>query len=727
MTDLSSILKDGANVDMPGLRNFLTTMQSSVNALVANQGVGSLVYATWDELSATSTDGLTDGAGARVYQDDGTHDDPISGETVDNEGVYRWHAADPSGWERVANLEAADAAAAATISKDWATSDAEPDPENAPGDQSAKTYAVRVQVTYEAFTPVARHLRGMSNQALDRASFGQPESLSLGGKMLRQVSEDGQHFLPGGIKTTIPEAQPERVYRPFRFAYTLDRGGTAVTPLALDWDDKIFAALNDDTMAAIRSYLAASGGIGGGFMQLDELRGDYGAYPVRIWPIADLADFIVAQVQDRGGQTYRAFERKAGSTSLAMIEGPAIMEGAFDLGQSTAGKSGDSVSLDRVAHFPASVISFAGTNQFYGDADLSASVGAADLAPLANLNADGQLPMVTRELALAQFRCDFGIAQTGTMTGTCWRGSTALVDLDKGGSTFNYVNSLAMFTDAHAMVQDYQRSGIVVKRLHLSQGENSSADGWDTDFAAYKGHYLEDIPPITGQADDPQFFIRQTNTIFGAHNNNWIAQNAVHDSGAAIMTSSAINLPLAADDHIHPTAIGIMIGGDQDAHAVACWERDGYWSLPRVADAATDFELSGTTLTVWVEIPRDTISFGKVLDKLAPPQVAQDGWFLTDGSTTIAITDIDYSIDTDGRGKVVMTLASAPGAGYILRYGDDNETDYPVGDPTDPPVWACRTGNVFCTTGHPSFWHRAGYDVPAFIRHPLRRERIEIS
>jgi hypothetical protein len=140
MTDISAILKDGSNIDMPALRNYLAAMQASVNALVGNQAIGSLVYATWAELAAVDTGDLADGAGARIYDDAGTHEDPVSGQTVANEGIYGWHSADPAGWQRIANSEAADAKAQAGIAKDWAEGDTAPDPDD-PTSKSAKAYA----------------------------------------------------------------------------------------------------------------------------------------------------------------------------------------------------------------------------------------------------------------------------------------------------------------------------------------------------------------------------------------------------------------------------------------------------------------------------------------------------------------------------------------------------------------------------------------------------------
>lgn len=70
----------------------------------------SVARSTWSELST-----LTGSANqtAAVFSDGGTHTDPILGTIVANEGIYRYSTS-PAGWERLANLEATDAATSAT-------------------------------------------------------------------------------------------------------------------------------------------------------------------------------------------------------------------------------------------------------------------------------------------------------------------------------------------------------------------------------------------------------------------------------------------------------------------------------------------------------------------------------------------------------------------------------------------------------------------------------------
>jgi len=59
-------------------------------------------YATWADLAA---DPGTAGESAVIYEDAGTHTDPVVGGTVSNTGVFLWSVS-PAGWERIADTEA---------------------------------------------------------------------------------------------------------------------------------------------------------------------------------------------------------------------------------------------------------------------------------------------------------------------------------------------------------------------------------------------------------------------------------------------------------------------------------------------------------------------------------------------------------------------------------------------------------------------------------------------
>lgn len=82
-------------------------------AAVAQTAGTATIYATWADLNAAI--GMSAGDSAVVFEDAGTHTDPVVGGTVANAGIYIYSAS-PAGWERVANTEAlsaADSAAAA--------------------------------------------------------------------------------------------------------------------------------------------------------------------------------------------------------------------------------------------------------------------------------------------------------------------------------------------------------------------------------------------------------------------------------------------------------------------------------------------------------------------------------------------------------------------------------------------------------------------------------------
>lgn len=87
---------------------------------LAQTTAGGTVYATWADLAAAT--GMTAGDSAVVFEDAGTHTDPVVGGTVANAGIYIYSAS-PAGWERVADTEAvkaADSAVAAEVSADAA-------------------------------------------------------------------------------------------------------------------------------------------------------------------------------------------------------------------------------------------------------------------------------------------------------------------------------------------------------------------------------------------------------------------------------------------------------------------------------------------------------------------------------------------------------------------------------------------------------------------------------
>lgn len=84
------------------------------------------VSPSWSDLRANPG---AAGESAIIYEDDGTHTDPVTSKTVANAGVYLWSES-PAGWQRVADTEALRA-------REWAEG-TEP---NGPGTKSAREYA----------------------------------------------------------------------------------------------------------------------------------------------------------------------------------------------------------------------------------------------------------------------------------------------------------------------------------------------------------------------------------------------------------------------------------------------------------------------------------------------------------------------------------------------------------------------------------------------------------
>lgn len=96
------------------IRNLFKTVEDSI----ADTSGGLLAFETWAELDAFDTEGVSVGQAAKVYEDEGTHTDPVSEATVDNAGVYRLAG---EGWERIAELEAEQAREAAEAAEAAAT------------------------------------------------------------------------------------------------------------------------------------------------------------------------------------------------------------------------------------------------------------------------------------------------------------------------------------------------------------------------------------------------------------------------------------------------------------------------------------------------------------------------------------------------------------------------------------------------------------------------------
>jgi hypothetical protein len=90
----------------------LSAQENAAAVLAANQYRVSIAYATYSALAAHSSP--TAGQSGAVFNDAGTHTDPVVGGTVSNAGVYRYSAS-PAGWERIANLESADVSSAVAI------------------------------------------------------------------------------------------------------------------------------------------------------------------------------------------------------------------------------------------------------------------------------------------------------------------------------------------------------------------------------------------------------------------------------------------------------------------------------------------------------------------------------------------------------------------------------------------------------------------------------------
>jgi hypothetical protein len=103
----------GDEPDKADIRTLFGTVEDQITAAIAN--ADAVVKETWTELDAVT--GQVAGKSGRVYDDAGTHTDPISGDTVDNEGIYVYvvgTGGDPTGWRWYAPLDPAGLSARVT-------------------------------------------------------------------------------------------------------------------------------------------------------------------------------------------------------------------------------------------------------------------------------------------------------------------------------------------------------------------------------------------------------------------------------------------------------------------------------------------------------------------------------------------------------------------------------------------------------------------------------------
>jgi hypothetical protein len=103
----------GDEPDKADIRALFGTIEDQITAAIAN--ADAVVLETWTELEAET--GQVAGKSGRVYDDAGTHADPITGETVANEGIYVYvvgTGGDPTGWRWYAPLDPAGLSARVT-------------------------------------------------------------------------------------------------------------------------------------------------------------------------------------------------------------------------------------------------------------------------------------------------------------------------------------------------------------------------------------------------------------------------------------------------------------------------------------------------------------------------------------------------------------------------------------------------------------------------------------
>lgn len=181
------------------------------------QAGGLIAYATWAELDAHDTTGLDDGAAAKVYDDAGTHVDPVlGGAPVANEGVYSFNAGSPSGFQRIANLEAEDAQAWAALSQAWAEG-TEP---GGSGTQSAREWAEDAAGYAGSIDGLFDTIPTKNLYDPDLAEDGQIRNFSTGIKTASANSIlSGKAPVTEGVRYTWSQRSPRTGFYPHVFAW----------------------------------------------------------------------------------------------------------------------------------------------------------------------------------------------------------------------------------------------------------------------------------------------------------------------------------------------------------------------------------------------------------------------------------------------------------------------------------------------------------------------------
>lgn len=163
---------------------------------------GWTLAATWSELSGIA--GTRSGQPGRVMDDEGTHTDPVSGQTVPNMGEYAWTG---SAWRRVGDLESnvGEFAPVATFVQDWNTISESgvyrsnsngSAPDNGPGN-----YGHMICEHMEAANGRAFQMAYRTTGAVIAPYFRAREGEGVWGPWRQLLSDTPQSLMPGVLTT----------------------------------------------------------------------------------------------------------------------------------------------------------------------------------------------------------------------------------------------------------------------------------------------------------------------------------------------------------------------------------------------------------------------------------------------------------------------------------------------------------------------------------------------
>lgn len=423
--------------------------------------------------------------------------------------------------------------------------------------------------------------------------------------------------------------------------------------------------------------------------------------------------------------TARATTVRAGATPTEVV----LVGGQSNAGPSPAG--GVSPPLLGVV-YPASVLSFAGTNGYApGRAPVDAGALTA-LAPQDDRPWGASLAATTMAVALEDHHRATGSPSPGYFTFSAAEGGVPLQHLIRGAEAtghYSFVNTVAAANRVNPALAATGRSGVCHGYVFI-HGENGPTAVSPPDLAtkratyhAMLADYLDDvtteIQSALGQERPPNAILLQTNApdvnvlptydpylIGGVLAQLDLARERV--GNGVTLAGPAYQARLA--DGIHTDNLGRLMVGELLA-LVYRTVRAGETFVPLWPISGA---LRGRVVLVRFALPGRSLAFDT--DWVAP--VPDYGFAYADDASTAAIE----SVTIVGRNTVRIVLDRVPtGGNPIIRYACGNE------QPLVQDHWSSARGQLYSDSGSPSPYAARGFALPPTVRHYAVRFDLQLS